>query len=247
MKSGSPTPRNHRTQEFSNRADAVSQHLRTSSKGERTREHILETAINLFQTRGYETTTMREIAAEARCSLGLAYRYFERKEDLVLALYRHLANELEAQAQHFPPGSVARRFEHAMQAKLALVAPYRKVLGALFSASVNPHSSIAVLGDNTADIRKRAGRVLAAVVAGAADAPKEPQASQLALVLYGVHLAVLFFWLQDRSPNAQATEELLALIRDGLVLIRPVLGLPPLPGLLTRLTRVLGPMIGSKA
>jgi AcrR family transcriptional regulator len=141
---------------------------------------------------------------------------------------------------------LAVRFEHAMRAKLALVAPYRDMLGALFSTTVNPRSTIAVLGDHTADIRQQVGAVFAAVVTGATDPPRQPQAGQLALVLYGVHLAVLFFWLHDRSPKAQATEELLALIRDGLALIRPLLGLPPVAKILTRLTRVLEPMVGSK-
>lgn len=61
-----------------------------TSKGERTREHILDTALRLFSEQGYEQTTMRGIAAAAETSLGLAYRYFTSKEDLVLALYERL-------------------------------------------------------------------------------------------------------------------------------------------------------------
>ena len=55
-------------------------------KGERTREHLLDTALRLFTSAGYEATTMRDIAAAAECSLGLAYRYFASKEEFVLAL-----------------------------------------------------------------------------------------------------------------------------------------------------------------
>ena len=68
---------------------------RLTAKGERTREHILNHALRLFIDRGYDETTMRDIAAAADCSLGLTYRYFARKEDLVLALYRRLAEEQE--------------------------------------------------------------------------------------------------------------------------------------------------------
>ena len=77
---------------------------KTTGKAQRTREHILETALELFARKGYAETTMRDIAAEADCSLGLAYRYFARKEEMVLALYERLATELEEEVAALPPG-----------------------------------------------------------------------------------------------------------------------------------------------
>jgi hypothetical protein len=50
------------------------------SKGEQTRALILETAMRLFQERGYDKTTMRAIAAEAGVSVGNAYYYYEGKD-----------------------------------------------------------------------------------------------------------------------------------------------------------------------
>ena len=38
-------------------------------KGERTREHILDTALSLFIEKGYDATTMRDIAVAAESSL----------------------------------------------------------------------------------------------------------------------------------------------------------------------------------
>ena len=51
-----------------------------SAKGEQTRALILETAMRLFQERGYDKTTMRAIAAEAGVSVGNAYYYYAGKE-----------------------------------------------------------------------------------------------------------------------------------------------------------------------
>ena len=56
-----------------------------TTKGERTRALILETALDLFMERGYEQTTMRGIAREAGLSLGSAYYYFKSKEHLIHA------------------------------------------------------------------------------------------------------------------------------------------------------------------
>jgi AcrR family transcriptional regulator len=95
-----------------------------TTKGEGTREHILEHALRLFIDQGYNETTMRDIAAAADCSLGLTYRYFARKEDLVLALYRRLAEEHEAYVLALPPAPLADCFVQVLQAKIAQIEPF---------------------------------------------------------------------------------------------------------------------------
>src|SRR4051812_49401876 len=94
-------------------------------KGEQTRKQILDTALTMFVDTGYEATTMRDIATSVDCSLGLAYRYFARKEDLVLALYQRLAEQFSAQVETFEPAPLAVQFERAMLAKFDLLMPYR--------------------------------------------------------------------------------------------------------------------------
>jgi AcrR family transcriptional regulator len=218
-----------------------------TAKGEHTRQHILDTAISLFNERGYEETTMRDIAEAAECSLGLAYRYFARKEDMVLALYGELAAQSEAQAEMLPPGTIAERFYHTMIHKLEQVTPYRETLGALFGAAMNPKSDIAVLGDNTATIRKRMTNVFQIASAGATDAPKEPQASQMARLLFSVHLLILLFWLYDRTPGQRATDDLVKFVRDTMMLARPFLVLPPAARSLERLAAIVGSVFGGEA
>ena len=65
-------------------------------KARQTRQHILDTALEMFAEQGYESTTMRDIARQAGCSLGLAYRYYARKEELVLGLYLEMSAETAA-------------------------------------------------------------------------------------------------------------------------------------------------------
>lgn len=211
-----------------------------------TRERILDTALSLFSTRGYEQTTMREIAREADCSLGLAYRYFRSKEEMVLELYRKLAQQLEEQAEHLSAGSIADRFQQTMQIMLELMTPHRSTLGALFGAALKPDSPTGVFGKETADIRQQCINVYLSVVAGSKDAPGEQQRiGELATVLYGMHLALVLFWLQDLSEGTRKTYELLTFIHDMITLLRPLLRFPPASRLLTRLVQILLPMLGA--
>jgi len=48
--------------------------------------------------RGYEATTLREIAKDARVSVGLLYRYFPSKRAVIIALYDELSADYSRQA-----------------------------------------------------------------------------------------------------------------------------------------------------
>lgn len=50
------------------------------------RQHILDVAKELFATKGYSATGIREIAEKAGLSLGNFYNYFKNKEDLFTCL-----------------------------------------------------------------------------------------------------------------------------------------------------------------
>src|SRR5262249_46515122 len=125
-----------------------------TTKAVLTRQHIVDTALRLFATKGYEQTTMRDIAAEAGCSLGLAYRYFAGKQVLALELYRRLAAELEDQVQMLQAGAIADRFDRLMHDLLSAMAPHRLTLVALSGAALNPLSRVGVFGAEGTEVRR---------------------------------------------------------------------------------------------
>ncbi|MDM5225515.1 TetR/AcrR family transcriptional regulator [Cytobacillus sp. NJ13] len=53
------------------------------------REAILETAVNLFAEKGYNQTSMQEIADGVGISKGSLYSFFTSKEDLMISIYEH--------------------------------------------------------------------------------------------------------------------------------------------------------------
>ena len=69
--------------------------MKPTTKSDETRARILAAAIDLFRRRGFDATTMREIAAEAEMATGAAYYYFDSKDAIVLAFYDQAMREME--------------------------------------------------------------------------------------------------------------------------------------------------------
>ncbi|MDR0368629.1 MAG: TetR/AcrR family transcriptional regulator [Bacteroidales bacterium] len=59
------------------------------------RQLIKDTALNLFAERGYEATSINEIACAADISKGLMYNYFASKEELLHTIWDDLIEEFK--------------------------------------------------------------------------------------------------------------------------------------------------------
>ncbi len=224
--------------------NTFTKNILATPKAHRTREHIVEAALALFAEKGYGETTLRDIAGRADVSLGLTYRYFARKEELVGALYERLTVETEEAVAALPALPMAVRLGKALRDCLIRLGPHRESLGALFGAGLSPDSPVAVLGEGATPIRARVWRTYLQVAVGASDPPRPKQAPALATLFYALHLSVILFWLQDRSPGQARTFELLDFGQETLARLRPLLGLPPVARPLARLARILDPLFG---
>ncbi|MEU5424072.1 TetR/AcrR family transcriptional regulator [Streptomyces olivoreticuli] len=77
-----------------------------------TRERIQKTALDLFVSRGYEKTSLREIAEELGVTKAALYYHFKTKEDILTAISEDLGrpvDELIAWAEEQPPTLDTRR------------------------------------------------------------------------------------------------------------------------------------------
>ncbi len=82
---------------------------RRSHEQSEKRLRLLDAALELFETRGYDGVAVPEIAAKAGVATGTVYLYFTDKAVLVNALYRHWKAQYNAVVlAPVPPGLVAR-------------------------------------------------------------------------------------------------------------------------------------------
>jgi AcrR family transcriptional regulator len=187
---------------------------------------LFDAATQLIEARGYEATTLRDVAERAGVSVGLLYRYFPSKRAIVLALYDRLSSELADRASPLPPGKWRDRFLRALTTSLRVLGPHRMVLSALTPVML-ARGEEGVFAESTAFSRRRVQAVFLEAVSGATDAPAGALGQALARLLYLAHLAVILWWLLDRSPRQRATQSLLSLLGQVLPSAALTLRLPP--------------------
>jgi AcrR family transcriptional regulator len=201
-----------------------------SSKGQKTRERILETALELFQERGYEATTMRMIATAAGVSLGNSYYYFPTKEHLVQGFYERMHTDLVALSRQDlgAQRTLRGRLRAVMRARIDVIAPYHAVAGTLFRTALTPGSPLSPFSDDSGPTRRHAIDFLREVVDGSDTRIPRDLAPTLPHLLWLYELGLVMFWVHDRSPGQHRTYELVDDTTDAIVRL---LALANLPGL----------------
>jgi AcrR family transcriptional regulator len=114
------------------------------SKGERTKQRILDRALELFREHGYDATTMRMVADAAEVSLGNAYYYFASKDLLLQAFYRevHEAHIAATTPRLAKARTLRDRLLAAMLAKLDVIEPYHQFSALMFRTAADPESPL---------------------------------------------------------------------------------------------------------
>jgi AcrR family transcriptional regulator len=197
-----------------------------TAQGAAARNRLYSTAMRLIAERGYEATTLRDIAKEAKVSVGLLYRYFPGKQAVILAFYDELSTDFARQAATMRLGRWRERFIFALTTSLHVLEAHRLALRALAPVLVGDPDE-GVFSERTAFSRQRVQLVFEDAVIGATDAPKRPHAEALGRLLYLVHLAVLLWWLLDKSPKQRATAVLVSLTEQLLPSAALALRVPP--------------------
>jgi AcrR family transcriptional regulator len=197
-----------------------------TAQGAAARDRLYATAMRLIAQRGYEATTLRDIAKEAKVSVGLLYRYFPGKQAVIIALYDELSADYARQAANMHRGRWRDRFIFALNTSLHVLDPHRVALRALIPVLIGDPDD-GVFAASTAFSRLRVQRVFEDAVVGSTDAPKPSLAEALGRLLYLVHLAVLLWWLLDKSSKQRATVALVSLMRQLLPSVALTLRVAP--------------------
>jgi TetR/AcrR family transcriptional regulator, cholesterol catabolism regulator len=99
------------------------------------REQILDAAAQLFSVRGYQATSLQDIANEVDLLKGSLYYYFESKQDLLLEVARaaHVVPVDGLTAVLAGPGSVIEKLRRYVEYHIATLAEHPITVAAFYS------------------------------------------------------------------------------------------------------------------
>ena len=214
---------------------------RTSVKAEETRARILDSALELFREKGFDETTMRDIAEDAGVATGAAYYYFRSKEDLVMAFYVRTADEAR---EIFPKvigesRDLQERIRAILDLKFGQFARHRRLLVALVRIGIDPAHPLSPFGKETEPMRNESIDSFRLAITGSTTRiPKDLQAD-LPRLLWLYQMGLILFWMFDESPRQQRTKKLIDGSLDLIVRLISLSSLPLMGPLRKRMLDVL--------
>ena len=186
--------------------------VKSASKAEETGRRILDAALDLFRTEGFDGATMRAIAAKAGVALGAAYYYYPSKEAIVLAFYERSSAEMQPLIDAAVKSKgLEDRLRGVISSKLDYFTPNRGVLRALLRNGADPGHPLSPFSSNTKDIRDADIASFRRVLSGCGVKIASDLEPRLPGILWFFQMGVIFYWVIDGSPDQSKTRRLLDL------------------------------------
>jgi AcrR family transcriptional regulator len=207
------------------RALSRARHGRRAERKADIRRRIVEAALALFRTRGFEQTTTRAIARRARIAEGTVFNYFPTKDDIALEFFhQEVAHAIAAVRadRRLARAPLDEQLFALIQHQLEYLAPHERFIGAAFVRALNPGSGL-----NPINLKSRAiqtdyllfvRELFERSAASGAIAPLGWWTPEIYWIYY---MGVLLFWLNDPSPGKQSTLAFLdRSLKFGVALLR---------------------------
>jgi AcrR family transcriptional regulator len=184
---------------------------KSTPKAQETRSRILQAAVELFQERGFEESTMRDVAARAGVATGAAYYYFGSKEELVLAYYLSTHEEVQETIgrELATTRDLHERVRTVLEARFEQAWPHRKLYRALFRSGADPQNPISPFGEQTRELREAGIAAFADAVDGSDVKIPKDLAPHLPRLLWLYQMGIVLFWIYDESEDQARTRRLL--------------------------------------
>ncbi len=202
--------------------------VKAAPKSEETCQRILSSALRLFQDRGFEAATMRDIAQEAGVATGAAYYYFSSKDAIVMEFYRRSCAEMQPkiEAALENVSGLEQRLHELIRVKLAHFAPHRGVFRALLRNGADPKHPLSPFSSQTKEIREIDIAWFHRIVIDCGVRIPRDLATELPDVLWFCQMGAIYFWVIDESPRQANSDRLLSLATKSIVSLIRISALP---------------------
>jgi AcrR family transcriptional regulator len=186
---------------------------RREEKKESTRQAILRAALALFAEKGFYNTTTKAISRKAKIAEGTLFNYFQTKEDLALYFFeQELLGVIDwyQRDQRIRKAPLPEKLFAIIHRFLDRLNPYEEFIGAVYLRALQPSSKLSPLSLQSQEHNLRYLRFVREILAEAEGEEEIPKVGDIGAYAFGVfHLAMITYWLQDRSAGKEQTLALL--------------------------------------
>src|SRR5205807_10108332 len=173
------------------------------------RERIVSAALNLFQTKGFDATTTKQIARKARIAEGTVFNYFRTKEDIALYFFEEEVDQAIASVRDNPrlrKSPLEEKLFALVHSQLEFLAPYERFIGAAFIHALKPASPLGIFSHRAQELRHRYVGFVQELIDESLPKHRHSPLTFLAPEVFWIYyLGALLFWLHDSSPGKQNT------------------------------------------
>lgn len=166
-------------------------------------------ALALFQSKGFDATTTKEIARKAGIAEGTVFNYFRTKDDIALHFFEMEVDRAIATVRSKPRLQKAPLDEKLfvlIESQLEFLAPYESFIGSAFLEALKPSSPIGVFSHKANALRhKYMGFVQELIEESIPKKQFAPISWWAPDAFWVFYLVTLLFWLNDASPRKQNT------------------------------------------
>lgn len=167
-----------------------------------------------FASRGFEKTTMREIARSSGMSLGAAYHYVPSKEFLAHDFYKMTFQDHLPEVERVlrEEKTLPRRLAGVIAANLKVAEPFHEIGKMLYRVAADPGHPLSPFSEASRDLRARNIDIMRRVL----ETEKVPEAFRESLpeLFWMLKMACVLYWVHDASPDREKSYALTARLSD---------------------------------
>src|ERR1043166_797275 len=201
---------------------------RRAEKKAATKKRIVDAALPLFQTKGFDATTTKAIARRAKIAEGTVFNYFETKEDIALYFFElemdHAIATMRSR-KSLAKAPLEEKLFALIESQIEFLGPHEKFIGAAFVQALKPTSKLGFSVQALA-LRQRYLAFVTRLVAASLPNRRATAFGWMApQVFWLYYLGILLYWLHDESPAKQNTLAFLdRSLHLGVALLRKEIG-----------------------
>jgi AcrR family transcriptional regulator len=173
------------------------------------RKRIVNAALSLFQTKGFDVTTTKAIARKAGIAEGTVFNYFKSKEDIALYFFEQEVDHAMATVRENPrlrKAPLEEKLFTLVHSQLEYLAPHQRFIGAAFIHALRPASPLGMFSHRAQELRHRYVGFVQELFEESLPKKQHGPISWLGPEVFWIYyLGTLLYWLHDASDDKQHT------------------------------------------